>query len=396
MSTDFDAQVHSLDRAILTPLVQAALDNSLAVVLGWTVQPLTGFSAVGYLFRLRGTAQVQSDMLDWSLILKIVPSSTSSQVRFGFLSDEPSHVGYWKREMLFYRSPLYNQLPDGLTTPRCFGASENEDSCWLWLEDIQESQEWSLATFALAAKRFGQLNGRYAVEGRIPPWPWLATDDGFAHLLVQMGFVTDESFHQIADLSRQHAIVRRAWPEDVLDGMRLLWDEREGFFGLLRGLPKTLVHGDVARKNLFARPRAQASDDIVAIDWGLLGIAPLGQEIAGLTVHTIASLYLPTNQLEELDAYVFDGYLQGLSDGGWKGDPRIVRLGYAARTAIHFSLNHIVRRQEMSFLEEEKRKQTEADTGLSMDEYLHMLATVRRFILDRAEEAQELQSTLHL
>ena len=396
MSADFDAQVHALDRSALTPIVQAALENPEAVMLDWTVQPLTGFSAVGYLFRLTGTARVQSDVRNWSLILKIVPSPTSEQVKVGFLSDEPSHVGYWKREMLFYRSALRDQLPDGLTTPRCYRASENEDSCWLWLEDIQESQEWSLATFGLAARRFGQLNGFYAVESRIPAWPWLATDDGFAHLLVRQGFVTDESWQQIADLARRHAIVRRAWPEDVLDGMRRLWDEREAFFSLLRRLPKTLVHGDVARKNLFARPRENASAEIVAIDWGLLGVAALGQEIAGLTVHTVVGLFLPPNQLEELDALVVDGYLRGLSDNGWKGDPRSVRLGYAARTSLHFSIIHAGLRQEMKFLDDEKRKQTEADTGLSMGEHLHMLATVRRFIVERAAEARELKGSLHL
>ncbi len=184
MSSDFDAQVHALDRTTLTPIVQSALENPEAVMLDWTIQPLTGFSAVGYLFRLTGRARVQSAVLDWSLILKIVPSPASDQVKVGFLSDEPSHVGYWKREMLFYRSELYAQLPDGLTAPRCYRMSENEDSYWLWLEDITETGQWSLSTFGLAARRFGQLNGFYAVEGRIPSWPWLATDDGFAHLLV--------------------------------------------------------------------------------------------------------------------------------------------------------------------------------------------------------------------
>ena len=132
----------------------------------------------------------------------------------------------------------------------------------------------------------------------------------------------------------------------------------------------------------------------VAIDWGLVGIAPLGQEVAGLTVHTVVGLFLPPDQLGELDASVFEGYLQGLSDGGWKGDARAVRLGYAARAALHFAITHTALRQETRFLDEEKRQQAEAATGLSMDEYLHMLATVRRFVVARADEARELGDSI--
>lgn len=393
---DIEEQVNSISQIELLPIVQKALNNPTLTALTWANQPLAVNSAVGYLFRLSGTARRQSEVQDWSIILKIIPSPTNKQVKVKLLSDEPSHFGYWKREMLFYESSLREELPDGLTTPHCYQVSDYGDTYWLWLEDIADATPWSLATFGQAARQFGYLNGLYAVERPIPSWGWLATDEGVARMCIDQRFVTDESWRQISDLSQQYPFIRQAWPDDVLEGMERLWGEREDFFTLLRHLPKTLVHGDVARKNLFVRPRREGVDEIVAIDWGLLGRAPLGQEISGLTVHTIVGQFLPPGELEELDNWVFHEYLHGLHEVGWRGDSRIVRLGYTARTALHFSILHTVLKHETKLTDTEEGREFEARTALSRDEYLHMLVTVRRFVLALANETRTLKSALHL
>jgi hypothetical protein len=118
MDIDFEEQVNSLDRTALSPVVRKALDDTAAEILAWTVLPLKGSSAVGYIFRLTGTARSRADVVAWSLILKIVPSPANKQVKFNFLSNEPSHFGYWKREMLLYQSGLCDELPDGLTATK--------------------------------------------------------------------------------------------------------------------------------------------------------------------------------------------------------------------------------------------------------------------------------------
>jgi hypothetical protein len=173
MDIDFEEQVNSLDRTALSPVVRKALDDTAAEILAWTVLPLKGSSAVGYIFRLTGTARSRADVVAWSLILKIVPSPANKQVKFNFLSNEPSHFGYWKREMLLYQSGLCDELPDGLTAPDCYQASADKDSYWLWLEDITDTTRWSITSYGLAARRFGHLNGLYAVQRPIPSWSWL-------------------------------------------------------------------------------------------------------------------------------------------------------------------------------------------------------------------------------
>jgi hypothetical protein len=399
MNRDMDAQLDSIDRTRLEPIVRCALDNKEAKVLDWKIHPLSSVTAsVGYIFRLTGTARTQSDVLDWSAILKVIPSPTSNLVKLNFLSDEPSHFGYWRREMLLYQSGLCDELPDGLVAPRCYAVSEHVDSYWLWLEDLADGSgtQWSLSHIGLAARRFGHFNGLYAVERPLPSWPWLASDEGVSKWIIEQRLVTDETWQQISDQCKKHALIRHAWPDDTLEKLQHLWREREEFYSILKQLPITLIHGDVSCKNLFARRRENGDDEIVAIDWGLVGIAPLGQEISDLTVHTVRELYLPPGKLDELDQHVFDEYIQGLRDVGWKGDSRVVRLGCTARTALHFGLGLTMMRGEMSFLDDEKRVQIEANTGLSMEEHLDIFATLRRFVTAQADETRALKNSLHL
>jgi hypothetical protein len=40
--------------------------------------------------------------------------------------------------------------------------------------------------------------------------------------------------------------------------------------------------------------------------------------------------------VDELEAAVFTSYLDGLGDAGWRGDQRLVRLGYALALVLHY------------------------------------------------------------
>jgi hypothetical protein len=42
---------------------------------------------------------------------------------------------------------------------------------------------------------------------------------------------------------------------------------------------------------------------------------------------------------QALEEIAFEGYLQGLRDVGWQGDPRQVRLGYAAAASLRYKFN---------------------------------------------------------
>ncbi len=392
--------VNAIDPSTLTPIVQKALDNIETHVLSWTAQPLSASSAVGHLFRISGTARGRSETFNWSMILKIVPAPNSEHMKFSFLSDEPSHFGYWRRELLFYQSDLHDKLPADLATPRCYHVMENTDSYWLWMEELAESVPWTFARYALAARKFGQFNGLYALERPLPAWDWLATKGNAVRWATGIGMLSDDTWQSIEDDAGQDPQVKRAWPDDVRAAMWRLWQEREEFLSLATRLPKTLVHGDISRTDLFVRNGPDAREEIVAIDWGLVGIAPLGHDISGLTILAVVGKP-PTagpspHELDALDQHLFEAYLDGLHDGGWHGDPRLVRLGYTSRTAIHFSLIGGVSRIERMAIEHPDPDQYLADCGLSLEAYLDGLATTRRYLVGLAQETRLLRDELNL
>ena len=105
--------------------------------------------------------------------------------------------------------------------------------------------------------------------------------------------------------------------------------ERERWLGAVEVLPRTVSHLDAHRRNLFLR-----GDELVAIDWGLLGLAAPGEEIASTLMGTIASGELPVDQASGLAGVLYDGYLAGLRDAGWRGVEADVRLAFTAAAAL--------------------------------------------------------------
>jgi hypothetical protein len=68
----------------------------------------------------------------------------------------------------------------------------------------------------------------------------------------------------------------------------------------------------------------------VVIDWSYVGRGAIGQELGPLVLAGVAFNEVDFDQAQALEEIVFDGYLEGLHQAGWRGDPRQVRLGYTA------------------------------------------------------------------
>ncbi|UCC63635.1 MAG: hypothetical protein JSV36_00825, partial [Anaerolineae bacterium] len=93
-------------------------------------------------------------------------------------------------------------------------------------------------------------------------------------------------------------------------------------------------HLDAFRRNLFVRRRADGRDQTVAIDWAFVGTGAIGEEIEPLVNRSLGFFEVELARARELNDIVIGGYLDGLRDAGWQGDPRRVRLGYTAATAL--------------------------------------------------------------
>ncbi|SDD17544.1 phosphotransferase [Nocardioides lianchengensis] len=188
------------------------------------------------------------------------------------LSD-PRHFAYWRRGADVVTACLVDRTP-GLRGPV---SAVEEDS-----EGITLTQEWvedAAVTGLFAAHGLGRFAG---VElGGIR---WLAQD-------------------QLRDRMRRverHGGWRTLARTTVADVAEHLWGKRYALLDELDALPQVAQHGDPVPANLPGRH----GDDVVAIDWSMLGRGPVGADLG----------YFMLMAREEFEP-LLDAYLMGLPDG---------------------------------------------------------------------------------
>ena len=164
---DSNTPLGSIDSAMLRPLVRQALDCETAEVTDWDIQQIHGGSGYGtaggsFIHRVSGQARDHGDTAEWSLILKVLSPPTDPV--------QPTDFNYWRREAHALESGLLNELPGGLTAPRCFGVVDQPGGeCWIWMEDVADlfgsvedtGVEWPLEHYGVVARHLGQFNGAY-------------------------------------------------------------------------------------------------------------------------------------------------------------------------------------------------------------------------------------------
>ena len=134
-----------------------------------------------------------------------------------------------------------------------------------------------------------------------------------------------------------HPVVQKMLPGITQALTLAIWDERERMLKVLDALPQTFCHQDAFGRNLFIR-----GEEVVAIDWGYAGIAPLGAELAPLVGVASGLAGVPSSQMQALDQACIDGYLQGLSESGFTPNARQVRLGYTLTVLLRYILGATV------------------------------------------------------
>jgi hypothetical protein len=376
------AQLADIDQATLTPLVRSALGSKNVEVIGWNCEQLHGGIGAGNaVFRFSGQVRDQERNLLWSLILKSTCQAGDNTAA--------SAWNYYKREADAYRSGWLADLPGGLAAPRCFGVTERADgTCWMWLEEVGEEvgSQWPLEHYGVVARHAGQFNGVYLMERSLPSWPWLSSD-----WLRNYIALSAPAIPRIRDLL-DHPLVRRGWPGDASDRLFHLWEERNLFLDALGRLPQTLCHLDLFRRNLFARKTADGDDQTVVIDWAYVGKSAIGEELVPLALASIAFNEVDVDQAQALDEVVFEGYLEGLRDAGWRGDPRQARLGYTA-ASLRFRFAELNKAIDM-MLDESQHPFLERVFGCSMEENQDHWAQVGNLVDSLTDEARELMDVL--
>jgi hypothetical protein len=171
-----------------------------------------------------------------------------------------------------------------------------------------------------------------------------------------------------------------------------LWEERDLFFDALDRLPQTLCHLDLFRRNLFAQKTADGDYQTVAVDWAYAGRGAIGEELVPLVQASVATFEVDLALAQELEDIVFEGYLEGLRDAGWRGDPRQVRLGYTA-ASLRYELIDLGRILA-TMLDESRHGRYQQIFGHSIEEDRDHWVQVRSLCESLTDEARELMDVI--
>ena len=330
-----------VDLPYLNNLLQRVLESPALSIREWSAQPLQGGLELGSaIYRVRGLAEQSGSELAWSLILKVIRPDPEQA--------DPQGYRYWRREPDAYQSGHLHQLPAPVTAPRCYDVCQQADgSLWLWLEDIQEDQpaEWSIEQYAQVARGLGRFNGAFLAGKAELSDAWLVHDwlrRYVEHAAPMVAFIRQNP---------AHPAVKSLLPGATLALSLAMWDERQRMERMLDRQPQSFCHQDAFRRNLFRR-----GQELVAIDWGYAGMAPVGAELAPLIGVAFGLAGFPSNRAKELDQACFEGYLQGLEEVGWNPDRGQVRLGYVLTVLLRYVMGGTMGELLPGVLEESTRQ----------------------------------------
>lgn len=327
--------------AALVAPVRRALGQPEADVLAWTAEPLSwqDFGAGSRtLRRVTGTAHVPGSpaAIDWSLVLKTLRPVDDDVGT----SEDPTSYAFWRREALIYESGLVEGVAGGLRPPRCHGVERIGDAGFVWLEDLHElyPDGWSIERFALGARHLGRFNGWWIAARDLPVQPWLAS----LRSIHEYWLVNPATARALAALHDQAdwARVAREAGLDAPDptALRRALEDPERLLGALERLPMTLCHNDAMAPNLFATRTADGSDETVAVDWQLAGLAPAGSELALFVAGSAWFMRVPPGSVDDLESEALAAYIDGLSDAGVAVVPDAVRFAYAASSVLRMGV----------------------------------------------------------
>jgi hypothetical protein len=249
--------------------------------------------------RIFGIAEVGADSpAAWSAIVK---RTTGPGLRAA------------KRELAAYRDGVTGgENASGLRAPALLAWDEGEDHVELWLEVLQDEYDgiWPAARFGIAARHIGEWD---ALTSLAPPVPGFDSEDAWAERHGQP--------HRLGEAIEELRSFRNAAAAEDL--MRLLDDD--GFHrteALITGtelrierlatFPRTLLHHDLVRSNLFALTPSTTG----AIDWENVGRAPFGVDLAPLVGGSVRRGEASGDELARLEELVLSNYEDALREAG--------------------------------------------------------------------------------
>ena len=331
---DLTGRVQALTADDLTVAVRRVLGDDASVPLRWTTESpdWAALTAKG-VYLLRGTARLGSgEETGWVVVLKVVEDDGSPAVH------DTDGMLYWRREALALGSGLLDQQSGPFAPVRLLHVQETaENELWMWLECLDDSQpkvRWTAGQHVAAAYDLGAFNAQWCARPpSVQEFGWLSQHwlRGWFDISIVYG-----AQHAVEHRDWwQHPLIAAALPASTYDRFVALMGDAEDLLAVLEDLPVSLAHHDAQWRNLFqlngtdpARPHART----VAVDWALLGLAPLGVDLGHMIGCNIE--HWAVDDARQHDVAATRAYLQGLQDSGWRGDERTVLFARAITAAV--------------------------------------------------------------
>lgn len=390
MSADPTGALPAIDPAVLAGVLRQQQRDPDFAILDWAIGPLnheTVIDTTGGLFLLTGTGRSGRGAKPWSVVLKIFNNPK-------VWAQDPSNWAYWPRELLVYQSGLLAGLPAGVSAPRCYGASDNEDNGWIWMEHIEESPRgrWSMERFRSAAHHAGLFDSAFLAGAPLPDAPWLCPSL-FRSINADGDFWANHMNPASPGSTWQSPLLQRAFNNALAASVVQIWTDKHRFWDAADRLPQVFCHNDFFRRNLMFRVAADGQEELVALDWSRPGPGALGMDLGQLVGTSAQYFDIEPAEVGEVEAAVLDGYLAGLQDGGWSGDPRLARLGYLLGATWRVAA---LPGWVPILLADKPEGEVLARYDRSVGEVLKGWVTLTEFLLGRVDEARWLMGKLDL
>ncbi|MGI5130248.1 phosphotransferase [Pseudonocardia sp. CA-107938] len=259
-----------------------------------------------------GTAEtLDGRVVEFGFFVKVVHAYRRSPLRFAVpahLRERAAELVPWRTEPDLYRSELRHRLPRGLAMPRPLAVHDLDDeSAALWLERVPtRPQRWDVARHARAAHLMGRFAASPAVAALVTAVHGARTPrvyaDGWLAGVVQPAF-------SAADLWA-HPLVRDAFDSSLRRRIDAAFEALPALLDELDEAPVASAHGDACPANLLvATDRA----DLVMVDLGFCGRAPLGTDLGQLVLGEVAAGHRPVAELPALETACLDAYAAGVA-----------------------------------------------------------------------------------
>jgi hypothetical protein len=182
--------------------------------------------------------------------------------------------------------------------------------------------------YLLAARHLGQFNAAHPA-GRTAPYPWLSRSP-LREALKEFA----PGLERLSEARREHTFVAQAVSDHAAAALGALPRKTVHWLDRMDNLPQVVCHWDAHRANLISHATVDGALETVAIDWAGVGWGAVGSELSKFLSQTVNFFGLDATTLPALDAKMFEHYVVGLREAGWEGDPRAVRFGHAAASAV--------------------------------------------------------------